>query len=591
MEHFEPVQVAPAPTDAFSLAPISTWLADDAPFFHDLKTAYASDPNFQVPLRPRIYEEDRGIWYVPAYFGPHGATPITAHDTRRFRHVPKINGKPTRNGRVIVVPRHQQLLWQLCKEAHDSPMAGHQGVTRTLKRIQMNFWTPNLERWVKEYVGSCDACTVSKPDNRQPAGLLQPLPIPSQPWEIVSMDFIVKLPTTPRGHDTVFTVVDMLTKQVHFIPTREAISAKVAASLYFDNIVRHHGLPKAMVSDRDRKFLSHFWENLFKACGTELRPSTAYYPQTDGQTERMHRLLEEALRSYVSHDQVSWDTYLVPLEISFNSAESSSTRMTPWYFNHGYHPYLPSDIGCITTPVPAANTFVQDLATRLQYAQGCLRQAKDRQKANADLHRRDLQFQVGQYVCLSLQHLQLPGCPSRKLSPRFSQPLQVAKVISPVAYRLDLPSTWKIHPVFHVSHLRPYRNTDTVAPGRATRPPAPVVADGADKYEVKRILRHRLHPRSGAISYLVRWTGYGPEHDLWVPRHQFNARALLRAYDRHHQLNVIASGRRILCRGPRFRLDLDADNACFVAPSKDGAQYKAHKSGEQRQQQHPWHGA
>ena len=267
-ERFTRIQVAPTSTDDLSLAPISTWLADEATFFTKLKAAYANDPNFQVPLRPQLYTEDRGIWYVPAYFGPHGATPITAHDTKRLRHVPRTNGKPDWNGRLIVVPRQQQLLWQLCKEAHDSPTAGHQGVTRTTKCIQMNFWTPNLEKCVKEYVSSCDACSVSKPDNRQPAGLLQPLPIPSQPWEIVSMDFIVKLPTTPRGHDTVFTVVDMLTKQVHFIPTREAISAQVAAGLYFDNIVRHHGLPKAMVSDCDQKFLSHFWKNLFQACGT-----------------------------------------------------------------------------------------------------------------------------------------------------------------------------------------------------------------------------------------------------------------------------------------------------------------------------------
>ena len=242
------------------------------------------------------------------------------------------------------------------------------------------------------------------------------------------MDFIVKLPTTPRGHDTVLTVVDLLTKQVHFIAMREASSAKDVADLFFSNIVRHHGLPKAIVSDRDRRFASQFWQALFKSCGTDLRMSTAYHPQSDGQTERFNRTLEEALRSYVGHDQTTWDDYLVPLEIAFNSAPANSTTMTPWFFNHGYHPRLPIHAG--DTAVPAVTQFTQRLDQRIAYATGCLQQAKARQKSNADRRRRDLQFSVGQMVRLNLQHLDLPGCPSRKLSPRFSHPLRISKVIS-----------------------------------------------------------------------------------------------------------------------------------------------------------------
>ena len=413
-------------TSHIDLVPLSRWLVSEADFFNEIKQAYANDPHFQMGTRPRVYTEDNVLWYIRAYFGPHGETPISAQDTRRMQHVPQLNGAPQWNGRLLVLPHDRSLLWKLCEEAHDSPVAGHQGVARTLKRMQMNFWTPRLEYWVKEYVNTCDACAVSKPDNQRPAGLLQPLPIPSQPWEVVLMDFIVKLPTTPRGHDTVMTVVDLLTKQVHFIPTREAINAKEVADLFFDNVFRHHGLPKAIISHRDRKSVSHFWRNLFTACGTELRFSTAYHPQSDGQTECMHRVLEEALRSYVGHDQVTWDEYLVPLEVAINSAESGSTHMTPWYFNHGYHPYLPIDIGRMATNNPAVNTFTQHLSQRLDYARGCLTKAKDRQKSYADSRRRELCLHEGQYVRLNLQHLELPGCPSRKLSPRFSQPLRFA---------------------------------------------------------------------------------------------------------------------------------------------------------------------
>ena len=253
------------------------------------------------------------------------------------------------------------------------------------------------------------------------------------------------------------------------------------------------------------------------------------------------------MRTYVGHDQ-TWDNYLVPLEIAINSAPAGGTNMSPWYFNHGYHPRLPLDIAA-TTDVPAVNTFSQHFDERLRYAQACLLKAKDRQKRYADAHRRDLQFQVGQLVGLNLQHLSLPGCPSRKLSPRFSQPLRICRVVSPVAYQLELPATWKIHPVFHVSHLRPFRDPAIVDPTRATRPPPPVVTDGDAHYEVERRLRHRDHPRSGARSYLVRWHGYGVEDDSWVAARDLNAPALLREYNRRHHLTSMATGRRSSCWG------------------------------------------
>ena len=250
-------------TDALVLAPISSWLTNEGEFFNTLKAAYGMDPDFQASRRPTVYQQDQGLWYVPAYFNQHGGAPISARDTRRLRVVPLFNGQPMWNGRLLVLPSDKQLLSRLLKEAHDTPVSGHQGVARTLARLQQHFWSPKLEVLVRDYIRTCDACATSKPDNQHPAGLLRPLSIPSQPWEVISMDFIVKLPTTSHGHDTVYTVVDLLTKQVHFIPTKESISAREVARLFFDNIVRHHGLPKAIVSDRDRKFISRFWQTFF----------------------------------------------------------------------------------------------------------------------------------------------------------------------------------------------------------------------------------------------------------------------------------------------------------------------------------------
>ena len=238
----------------------------------------------------------------------------------------------------------------------------------------------------------------------------------------------------------------------------------------------------------------------------------------------------------------------MPLEIAINSAPTGSTNLSPWYFNHGYHPRLPLDIAA-PTDVPAVTHFSQHFDERLQYAQACIQRAKARQKKYADERRHDLQFAVGQLVRLNLQHLSLPGCPSRKLSPRFSQPLRICRVISPEAYQLEIPAAWKIHPVFHVSHLRQFHGPANVDPTRASRPPPPVVTDTDDHYEVERILRHRDHPRSGARSYLVRWQGYGVEDDSWVAARDLNAPALLRVYNRQHHLTAMATGRRSSCWG------------------------------------------
>ena len=204
------------------LAPISSWLTNEGEFFDALKAAYGADPDFQASRRPRVYQQDQGLWYVPAYFNQHGGAPISARDTRRIRVVPLTNGQPMWNGWQLVLPSDQQLISRLIKERHDAPVSGHQGVARTLARLQQHFWSPKLEVLVRDYIRTCDACATSKPDNQHPAGLLQPLPVPSQPWEVISMDFIVKLPTTPHGHDTVYTAVDLLTNKFILFQRRRA---------------------------------------------------------------------------------------------------------------------------------------------------------------------------------------------------------------------------------------------------------------------------------------------------------------------------------------------------------------------------------
>ncbi|KAJ9516246.1 hypothetical protein QJQ45_001132 [Haematococcus lacustris] len=231
-------------------------------------------------------------------------------------------------------PTHLQLL----HEAHDAHTAAHLGRAKTLERLQRHFYWPQMHKTVQEYVRTCDKCQRNKATNQLPPGLLQPLPIPSRNWQQVSMDFIGPLPATPHGHTMIFTVVDKLSKMIHLIPTTTTATTHDTARLFFDHIFKHHGLPEAIISDRDPKFTSDFWTSLFHLTGTRLLLSSAYHPQTDGQTERANRTVEDMLRPYVNDHKTDWDQHLAAVEFAYNNSEHVGTGFTPFYLNYGQPP-------------------------------------------------------------------------------------------------------------------------------------------------------------------------------------------------------------------------------------------------------------
>lgn len=204
---------------------------------------------------------------------------------------------------------------------HDAPSSGHPGALRTLEQIARYFWFPRLRHHVKRYVAGCDICTRSKPVNSKPAGLLLPLSVPSRPWSSISMDFIVALPPS-SGYDAVWVVVDRLTKLAHFVPTRGDLDAPGLAALFLQNIYRLHGLPANIISDRGSLFTSHFWTELCRLLHVQRRLSTAFHPQTDGQTERVNQILEQFLRCYITHRQDDWTDWLPLAEYAYNNSFS-----------------------------------------------------------------------------------------------------------------------------------------------------------------------------------------------------------------------------------------------------------------------------
>ncbi len=402
------------------------------------------------------------------------------------------------------------------QEHHDTPYSGHKGVTKTLAALQRLYWWPGMRAMVTSYVTTCASCQRNKVQGKKPIGLLQPLEVPAEPWAEVSMDFITGLPCTQAGYDSILVFCDRLTKMVHFVPCMKTTDAVGTAKLFLDRVFAAHGLPSSIISDRDTRFTSDFWSALVRMLGVKHKMSTAFHPQTDGQTERVNRVLEEYLRHYVNPHHDDWDEWLPLAEFAYNNSVHEATGHSPFFLNHGMHPRLPGAVRTQAAPVPSnAEAFAKVMADILSSAKARLEQARQRAARCANPRRRGALFKVGDKVLLSSRNIALKTPGSNKLLPKYLGPFAVTQVLSPVTYRLELPSTMKCHNVFHAGLLLEYRSD-----GREQPDPPPLEFDdgeGGEWYEVDRVLSHR-QVRIGSrmvTQYLVKWAGYGDEWNEW----------------------------------------------------------------------------
>lgn len=439
-----------------------------------------------------------------------------------------------KEGQRLAIPKDKELRTRLLYEYHDIPITGHLGIDKTYEAIRRDYFWPKMGKDVQKYITSCDSCQRNKSSNLQPAGLLQPLTTPSKRWEQVTMDFIVQLPTTRNKHDAIVVFLDRLSKRAHFCPTHTSVTAPEVAKIFFSNIFKNHGLPQVIVSDRDAKFTSRFWKTLFEQLGTKLAMSTAFHPQTDGQTERMNRTLEEMLRAYSSYKQDNWDEYLPAAEFAYNNSKQPSTEHTPFELDCGQHPTTPSSLAAKkNTQVPAVDDFLSHWSTMIQIAKDNLMIAQERQVKYANQHRRYEKFKVGDKVLLSTQHINSPidkNRPTKKLAPKYIGPYKIVTAISTTAYKLDLPENLKIHPVFHISLLKHYQETSENF-SRPTPPPTIIIPETEEEeYEVEAILDKKFVRKKPY--YLVKWKGY-PLHDAtWEPvEHLKNTTEKVKAFE------------------------------------------------------------
>jgi hypothetical protein len=260
----------------------------------------------------------------------------------------------------------------------------------------------NMVKDIKEYVFSCDQCQRNKAVNHKSYGLLTPLPIPDRNWEQIAMDFIVRLPKTLDGYDAIMVCIDRLSKMAHFIPGRTTDDAKAVSQLYLANVFRLHGLPKVIVSDRDSRFTGNFWKNLQKLLGTKLAMSTSYHPQTDGQTERTNRTLEQMLRAFVNYRQDNWKELLPLVEFAYNNSRQATTNRTPFEINYGFHPSKPGPQ--LLTACPASNDFKLHIDNILKDVQDKIVQGQVSQAEYAN-ESRIPQFQLHDKVLVAADNI------------------------------------------------------------------------------------------------------------------------------------------------------------------------------------------
>jgi hypothetical protein len=324
---------------------------------------------------------------------------------------------------------------------------GHEGIQKTLQRLRATFFTPGNNKLVRDYIKSCSVCQRNKTVHLHPTGLLQPLAVPSGVWRDIALDFVEGFPRV-GGKSVILTVVDRFSKSAHFVTLGHPYSATTVAKAFFDSIVRLHGVPASMVNDRDPVFTSTLWKELFRLVGTKLCTSSAFHPQTDGQSEVTNKIITVYLHCLAGDRPRSWLQWLPWAEFCFNISYQTALRATPFEVVYGQAPppLLPFQVG--STRVAALEQLLRDRDMSMVDIKERLLQAQLLMKAAHDKKHRDVEFAVGDWVWLRLNHMAAssvhPGGQS-KLSPKYFGPYEVSEWIGMVSYRLKLLPQAQIH--------------------------------------------------------------------------------------------------------------------------------------------------
>ena len=439
----------------------------------------------------------------------------------------------------IYIPDDRQLKTQLLEIYHDNKLAGHMGVRKTIQLISRQLHWSGLTSDVTDWIKTCSVCCKSKTSTQKPIGLLKSIDPPNRNWQCVHMDFVGPL-VNSKGYDFLLVVIDSLSKLTHLIPTVQTVSAVQTAKLFFDNVIRLHGVPDYIISDRDARFTSNVWSEICRLLNIKLKMSSAFHPETDGLAERMNRTVIQLLRSSSNFKSNDWADNLTATEIAINNFTQSSINMSPFYCNYGFHLNFPpqvnlSDKTDSLSPVPVADDFIKRIHTAMSTAQSNMRSAQLSQKHQADKHRRHVEFKVGDSVYLSTENLK----GFNKLTKKWIGPFEIIQQINDVNFKLQLPADFKMHNSFHVSLLKnaDVSNSNQFPNRQIVNVDPPVVEsiDPADsEWEVEKIIKKQM--RNRRWMYLVKWKNWDDEFNEWKCVSDLSkCRKLLREFEEKNQ--------------------------------------------------------
>ena len=453
--------------------------------------------------------------------------PINPRDKANWKQE---DGITFREGLIVVNDKDLQL--EIIQQTHDTPIGGHPGQAKTRELITRNYWWSGLTTYVNKYVDGCRKCQQNKIFPQKPQGELYPNAIPSKPFENVTMDFIVKLPPS-QGFDSLLAITCRLTKRVYFIPCNETVDSEGTARLYKDNVWRHEGFPKIVISDRGPQFASKFTAYLCKILGIKQNISSAYHPQTDGQTERTNQEIETYLRIFVNWHQNDWSTWIPIAEFAYNNRIHSAIGHSPFYATKGYHVNTGITPSKSTQPIgkeeKRAELFAEHMANIHQETQSAMKKANEEMKMYYDRTHKPEEYEIGDQVWLDMKDINT-GRPKKKLDILREGPFKITEKISRTSYRLELPPSWKITNSFHVSKLR------RAKPDEFQRKlPRVTLHVRGDNWNATEITKAKLE--NGRLEYFTLWTlPDGRTHELWElsSRMENDAPNLIKEFYRKH---------------------------------------------------------
>ncbi|SYW81095.1 uncharacterized protein UHO2_07003 [Ustilago hordei] len=399
----------------------------------------------------------------------------------------------------------EHLRFMVMTQCHDGITAGHIGRDATIKAAQRHYWWPNMTAWIADYVASCPVCARYKAPRHRPYGLLQPLATPDRPWGSISLDFIEGLPPSKKydskTYDSILVIVDRLTKFAILAPTHKTVTAKQTAVLLYGHMVRLFGYPDHMVSDRGRQFISGAWKAFAEQMGVKHSLSTAYHPQTDGQTERVNQVIEQYLRMYCNYEQNDWANLLDTAAFVYNNMVHNSIGVSPFFACYGWnpkaHPDIPQRLGVND---PGRFEYLMDGKERCKYLQEQIREAQWRSVDQYNRKHKDIEFKVGDMVYINRRNWKT-WRPTPKLDTQFAGPYPVQE--------------W------------PARTSSL--PQHAEQPTIPSLPDEDLDFEVEALIDKHSH--NGTTEYKVLWRGYSEEAASWEPVENLNCPDLIQEYE------------------------------------------------------------